>query len=81
MAKALIDPHTGHRWVKPDRRKKWYVRKLFRHTHGLCMRMPKEVVEQLHLDHETYVMLKWEPAGLVFSVLTVEKGKQEKEGA
>jgi antitoxin component of MazEF toxin-antitoxin module len=45
------------------------------------MRLPKEVVKELHLDQETYVMLKWEAAGLVFSVLTVEKGREEKEGA
>jgi hypothetical protein len=81
LKKALIDPHTGYRWVQKPGRKKWYVRKLFQHGSGLCMRLPKEVVKELHLDQETYVMLKWEAAGLVFSVLTVEKGREEKEGA
>jgi len=80
MKKGLIDPYTGHVWVRTGLPKKWWVRKVFRHGGTLCMRIPAELAKELNLEHDGFVMLKREPAGIVFSVVTVAKSSDPKEG-
>jgi hypothetical protein len=58
--KALIDPHTGHRWVKkPPFRTEW-IRRIWRHGGGLNVTIPPELVSRFNLSGGEYMLLRAE---------------------